>query len=89
MLHKYDSDESIVVRLINFIFIGPCNTVSGPDSNQPCRFPFTYQGIAHHKCTTRNDTKYWCATQNSSSWHSDEFYGYCNSSCPLEELRGK
>lgn len=54
----------------------------------PCKFPFTYQNVTHHKCTKQSDVKYWCATRTSDSWHSDGNYGYCDSDCPLEDRTG-
>ena len=63
-----------------------CKAVSGLKPYQPCKFPFTYQGVTHHRCTLKRDSKYWCATQTSSSWYEDGYYGYCDSRCPLEDI---
>ena len=52
-----------------------CHTVSGSDPNQPCKFPFTYQGVIHNKCTLQNESQFWCATQTSGSWKMDGLDG--------------
>ena len=31
-----------------------CKTVSGPDANKPCIFPFGYNGVTYNKCIVTN-----------------------------------
>ena len=64
--------------------IGACNTESGPDPNKPCKFPFTYKGVSHRKCTLQNDTNYWCATETSNTNDLPSKRGYCDMNCPRE-----
>ena len=63
---------------------GLCNTVSGPDPNKPCQFPFTYQGESHLECTLQNDINFWCATETTDSGNTTLKYGYCEMNCPRE-----
>ena len=43
-----------------------CSTVSGPNPNAQCIFPFKYGGITYHQCTTAGnaagDFTTWCST---------------------------
>ena len=43
-----------------------CSTVSGPNPNAQCIFPFKYGGITYHQCTTAGnaagDITTWCST---------------------------
>ena len=62
----------------------------------PCKFPFIYQGVTHHRCTQETQvqnnnwhTGYWCATQTSSTWYEDGDYGYCIDKCPMEDSKNK
>ena len=64
--------------------VGPCNTISGPDPNKPCKFPFTYQGELHRECILQNDTNFWCATDTSNASTANLQYGYCDINCPRE-----
>ena len=63
-----------------------CKTYSGPNNDNKCVFPFTFNGKLHYNCITTDDRcgVPWCPTEKhenavdleSGSW------GYCNHYCP-------
>lgn len=55
--------------------------------DQPCKFPFTYNGITHHACIY--DEKIlaaWCATAVTSDGVLEaNYWGYCSKNCPRNQ----
>ena len=76
-----------------------CSTVSGPNPNAFCIFPFEFNGIAYHQCTTagndEGDINPWCSTLvDGSGEHVGEGdnWGNCGPDCPIDlpsDLHGK
>ena len=72
-----------------------CNTISGPDANQPCIFPFTFSNNIYSSCTTDFndawDTNAWCSTKvDKFGVHvgGEGNWGYCDPKCQTN-LSGK
>ena len=81
-----DAPEAISV-------IGGCKTVSGPDSNSFCVFPFRFEGVTYTSCTqagnTGGNTQAWCSTLvNDSGEHvgGQGKWGNCESKCQTGKL---
>ena len=67
--YDYDYDDS-------------CRTVDGPKPNQPCIFPFTFNGSSVDTCITgRRRTKPWCSTKKN---YVKGEWGFCGDTCPKE-----
>ena len=65
-----------------------CKTVSGPSPNEPCIFPFKFNGITFDECTTESNTEGnltpWCSTfVNNFGRHVSETgnWGNCGPDC--------
>lgn len=75
----------------------PCSTISGPDPNSECIFPFIYAGKSWTVCTTSDgDHNPWCPTHIEDDGTFTKggrmplvkpHWGYCHSSCP--NMKGK
>ena len=67
-----------------------CKTVSGPQVNKPCQFPFTHDGRTYNKCPVDPDdsSKFWCSTKvDIRRYHvvGQQEFGHCSTrTCPLE-----
>jgi len=66
-----------------------CVTKSGPSSNQPCIFPFTWRGKKYNGCATNPDdsSQRWCSTKVDSNGNhitGQRNWGYCDSKCPKQ-----
>ena len=63
-----------------------CKTYSGPKNDDPCKFPFTFNGEVHENCITTDDRcgVPWCPTEDNENVGDVEFgsWGYCNHYCP-------
>jgi len=61
-----------------------CKTVSGPDTDKVCVFPFRWSGIMYRECTSHSNTgQLWCATQvDVNNNYIDNKWGNCGDSCP-------
>ena len=98
LLQKLNS--SIVQKYIGlhvwiFVFCfqtGPsqlvCYTIGGPGANNPCVFPFRYNGVFYNECTlvAADDNKPWCSTRvydNGTHVSGGGHYGNCGPRCPL------
>ena len=65
-----------------------CKTVSGPQTNQECKFPSIFRGEKHTTCISgRKRIRPWCSTGlNANGGYVSGMWGYCNTSkCPLPE----
>ena len=62
-----------------------CTTISGSKSNEPCVFPFIFQGRQFNNCITGSKrTNPWCATQvDAFGNYIRGHWGYCGVNCPL------
>ena len=61
-----------------------CLTSKGPNSGQPCVFPFIYKGVEHKACTKHGWHKFWCAAEVKANGEYSKF-GYCDdNACPKE-----
>ena len=72
-----------------------CSTVSGGNPNALCIFPFKFNEITYHQCTTagneKNDITPWCSTLvDSIGRHigGGGNWGNCGPNCPVD-LSGK
>ena len=77
-----------ILNAFSLYILDGCKTVSGPDNNKPCIFPFKFQGITYNTCSTvlANENKPWCSTlvDNSGTHVSGGgHYGDCGSKCPM------
>ena len=66
-----------------------CYTISGPDANKPCIFPFRHDGVTHNTCTlaSTSDNKPWCSTLVDDSGNhvkGQGNFGDCGPECPTE-----
>ena len=67
-----------------------CLTVSGPDSNQTCIFPFTYSGKRHEECTDEGHDQFWCQTElpdnttDLTDYTNTVKWGNCGPDCKIE-----
>ena len=71
-----------------------CKTVSGPDDNKPCIFPFRFKGINYHTCTLEQATNGapWCSTRVDKYGNhigGQGNYGECAPNCPLPGATNK
>ena len=60
----------------------PCYTVSGPEANKKCIFPFVgpSSGQLYEGCTNEDYDQYWCRTNlTTGTW------GNCGPDCKKEE----
>ena len=58
-----------------------CHTVSGPEPNKACVFPFTYKGIIHEGCTDEDHDQFWCLTDlTTRKW------GNCGPDCKTKGM---
>ena len=65
-----------------------CKTISGPQTNQECKFPVTFRGKKYETCISGNKRRRpWCSTGlNANGEYVSKMWGYCNTSnCPLPE----
>ena len=70
-------------RTIRCVF---CRTKSGPSPNQPCIFPFTWNGKTYNGCPIdpEDSSQRWCSTKvDSNGKHiiGQGNWGHCNSNC--------
>ena len=66
-------------------------TVSGPNPNQPCVFPFRYKNKVYSGCDTDPDdpTKTWCSTKTDQDGNhiiGQNEYGHCAANCPRQPI---
>ena len=62
-------------------FIQGCTTISGPNPNKPCVFPFIYKDISYSQCTTKDHNVLWCPTEVDAYGKYTYKWGNCNSNC--------
>ena len=66
-------------------------TISGPSSNTPCIFPFTFNDVTYHECILDNDGA-WCSTEvDNDGIHvsGQGKWGICGPECPIREYLEK
>ena len=72
------------------LFFLECMTVSGPNPNEDCVFPFHYHNKTFETCTHYDNNKAWCATKVDSSGNLDgdgqTNYGTCAPNCPMPSM---
>ena len=79
--------------MIMICLIEPCVTFGGPVNNQPCQFPFVWEGKVYDRCTIRgkdgkrDPKKAWCSTKKGFSDHTEESktWGLCDKKCAHHE----
>ena len=60
-----------------------CNTTGGPVPNQPCVFPFIYNGEEFSSCTKVDYRVSWCATKKDEEGKLvGTNWGNCGKRCP-------
>ena len=76
-------------KILNDIYyhITGCQTISGPDLDKPCKFPFIYRLKRYINCTSvDNDDKGWCSTEvDKDNQFIKAKWGNCSDSCPFQE----
>ena len=69
-----------------------CTTISGPNPNAMCIFPFEFNGITYHQCTIADIDEGdlpWCSTLiDDSGVHIKGNWGNCGPNCSVD-LYGK
>ena len=68
-----------------------CTTVTGPDENKPCIFPFQYEGVTYNTCTGISSVEKipWCSTLVDDAGNhvsGQGKYGNCGPECPAPPL---
>ena len=86
-----DDKNSILSEIFiqNIPDMSGCKTVGGMQRDRACVFPFTeWSGATHHACTTTFGLPPWCATRtnNDGSITSNQFSGFCDQSCEVEQF---
>jgi len=85
MIHSFRRNLLRDPWLKHYIYIvgSPCLANQGSKIvNQPCIFPFTYQGLTYNDCTTDGDKIPWCATATDKNGHLIlDQWGYCSNEC--------
>ena len=65
------------------LILKECNTISGPSSNVPCDFPFTYKNVTYDECVPIMDGV-WCSTEvDDDGYYISGKWGYCHPECPI------
>ena len=70
--------------------IGVCKTVSGPDANKPCVFPFRFKGITYNTCSFEKSSRPWCSTRVDKKGNhisGGGHYGDCQRHCPMPDWK--
>ena len=73
------------------LILKDCMTISGPSSNVPCIFPFTFNYVTHHECLVDNDGA-WCSTEvDDDGVHvsGQGKWGICGPGCPIRKYLDK
>ena len=70
--------------------ITTCHTISGPNPNKKCIFPFKHAGKTYFGCPIdpEDKTKRWCSTQVDSGGNhvtNKGQYGHCATNCPQDK----
>ena len=67
-----------------------CITESGGSPNEPCIFPFNYDGVIYNSCIWEDaqytDYKPWCSTKVDKAGHHvtrQSKWGNCGLDCPI------
>ena len=93
--YSMDGRHSVQIHLdlffffVYFITANLCMTKSGPSSNLPCIFPFTWKGRTFNGCPVNPEDKKqrWCSTKTDSNGNhiadQGRNWGFCNSKCPI------
>merc|ERR1712008_505036 len=66
-----------------------CKTVGGPSANQPCIFPFKWNGKNYNSCPVDSDdtNETWCSTKTDSNGNhitGQGLWGHCGPKCKKE-----
>ena len=66
-----------------------CKTVGGPSPNQPCVFPFKWNGKTYSSCPIDSDdtNETWCSVKTDSNGNhitGQGLWGHCGSKCKKE-----
>jgi len=66
-----------------------CKTVGGPSPNQPCVFPFKWNGKTYNSCPIDSDdtNETWCSIKTDSNGNhitGQGLWGHCGSKCKKE-----
>ena len=60
-----------------------CSTNGGDKTNEPCVFPFIWNGVYYYGCTSvDNGGVPWCATQTLYDAYVPGYWGNCEEGCP-------
>ena len=70
--------------MLFILYSSGCKTVSGPQQDKECIFPFVYAQIQHSQCTTvGNNGTPWCSTKtDENNNHITGYWGNCAKNCP-------
>ena len=78
------------VITVSIIYSSGCRTISGPQQDKDCIFPFVYAQVQHNECTTvENNGIPWCSTKtDGNNNHIAGNWGNCAKQCPVESNSG-
>ena len=73
-----------------YIAFSGCETISGPQEDKICTFPFVYKQVQYNACTTiENEGMSWCSTEtDDNNTYIDGKWGNCAEHCPGKSLFG-
>ena len=80
-----------MIFIIDEVILLNCSTVSGPNPNASCIFPFKFNGMTHRQCIKFDKSSPSCSTLvDDSGKHVGGAgnWGYCEPDCYLD-LPGK
>ena len=68
----------------SFLAHQSCHTVSGPEPNKACIFPFTTpSGIISEECTNEGHDQFWCQTSDHGYY---KMWGNCGPECKTKGM---
>ena len=65
-------------------------TITGPSTNAPCVFPFTFNDVTYHECVLDIDGT-WCSTEVANDGvhvSGQGKWGICGQGCPIPSPSG-
>ena len=78
-------DIHFCTKLIDISLIQSIVDLCMTKYNNPCRFPFIYNGVTYRKCIIEDDYyNPWCATETNSTHHFINRWEDCSSTCPVQ-----
>ena len=75
--------QIVSIKIENNLFISlECKTNGGNVRDEPCVFPFIYEGDVYQKCTAKSHDQHWCFTKiNEDGIGVGGQWGNCGLGC--------